>query len=242
MKKYSLIGRSLGHSFSPGFFAKYFEENSIEAKYELIELENLANCRDVIFQYDGCNVTIPYKEEIITHLDGLSWEAEAIGAVNVIEVSGSQFIGHNTDAYGFHQSIKPFLTYHHERALILGTGGASKAVAHVLKKIGLDIFYVSRNPTGGNQFSYQDVNEQMILSCKLIVNTTPVGMYPDSDKLIPLPYKSLTEEHLLVDLIYNPGKTRFLQEAEAFGATVLNGATMLKEQALKAYAIWNNNV
>lgn len=242
MKKYGLIGQSLGHSFSPKFFKEFFEKHKINATYELIELKELKGCRDVMGAYHGCNVTIPYKEAIIQHLDELSPEARAIGAVNVVANKNGYLIGHNTDAFGFHQSIKPFLTNRHERALILGTGGASRAVAFVFKQIGLDVFYISRNPSGENQFSYHDINENMINSCKVVVNTTPVGMYPNEEELILLPYSSLTDEHLLVDLIYNPIKTRFLQEAEAQGATILNGATMLKEQALKAYRVWNNNV
>lgn len=242
MNKYGLIGKSLGHSFSPTFFKDYFEEHRIDARYELIELDSLKDCREKILEFDGCNVTIPYKEEIIPFLDELSEEAQAIGAVNVIQVDSGKLIGHNSDAFGFHQSIKPFLTSAHERALILGTGGASKAVVHVLKNIGLDIFYLSRNPDGENQFSYNDANQQMIASCKIIVNTTPIGMYPNTEDLISIPYEFLTEEHLLVDLIYNPRKTRFLYEGETNRASILNGETMLKEQALKSYRIWNKDV
>lgn len=242
MKKYGLIGKQLGHSFSPSFFKNHFEENSIDATYELIELENLEGCREVLKSFDGCNVTIPYKEAIIPFLDDLSDEAKAIGAVNVIEMVDGKLIGHNTDAFGFHQSIKPFLTNLHERALVLGTGGASKAVAHVLKGIGLDVFYISRSPKNEDQFSYDQINEQMISSCKLIVNTTPIGMFPKEDELISIPYPFITAEHLSIDLIYNPRKTRFLQESEMQGAAILNGETMLKEQALKAYRIWNKDV
>jgi shikimate dehydrogenase len=242
MKKYGLIGQSLGHSFSPSFFKNYFEEHQIDAEYRLIELDDLKDCREIIGQFDGCNVTIPYKEAIIPFLDDLSEEAKAIGAVNVIENIGGRFVGHNTDAFGFQQSIKPFLTFQHERALILGTGGASKAVAYILKNIGLDLFYISRSPQAENHFSYDQVNDQMLSSCKMIVNTTPVGMFPNTQELIPLPYKCVTQEHLLVDLIYNPTKTRFLYEGEMQGAAILNGETMLKEQALKAYRIWNKNV
>lgn len=242
MKKYGLIGKSLVHSFSPSFFKEYFEEHTIDARYELIELDDLEGCREKILEFDGCNVTIPYKEKIIPFLDDLSDEARSIGAVNVIQVTDNRLIGHNSDAFGFHQSIKPFLTSAHERALILGTGGASKAVAHVLKTIGLDLFYISRTPDGDNQFGYHDMNEHMLSSCKMIVNTTPLGMHPNTDDLPPIPYNFLTEEHLLVDLIYNPRKTRFLYEGETNGASILNGETMLKEQALKSYRIWNKDV
>lgn len=242
MKHYGLIGKSLGHSFSPSFFKNYFEEQQVDAKYDLLELEDLKGCREIISEYNGCNVTIPYKEAIIPYLDGLSPEAEKIGAVNTIAVHNGKLLGFNTDAHGFHQSIKPFLTFHHERALILGTGGASKAVAYILKQIGLDVYYISRTPDNENEFPYEAINDQMIRSCKVIVNTTPVGMYPSENNLIALPYEHLSTEHLLVDLIYNPQKTRFLQEGEAHGATILNGETMLKEQALKAYRIWNEHV
>lgn len=239
MKRYGLIGKHLEHSFSPSFFKKYFEDNGISARYELIELSSLDGCREKILEFDGCNVTIPYKESIIPHLDELTDEAKAIGAVNTILNDGGKLIGHNTDSFGFHNSIKPFLTNEHERAIILGTGGASKAAEYVLKTIGLNIIFISRNPSAENEFSYEDVNENMIKACKLIVNTTPVGMHPNESELIELPYMSLTPSHLLVDLIYNPVKTRFLEEGEKSGATILNGLTMLKEQALKSYEFWS---
>lgn len=240
MKKYGLIGRSLGHSFSPDFFQKYFEDNHIDARYDLIELEQIEGVREAMADYDGCNVTIPYKEAIIPFLDECSPEAQKIGAVNVIKQVEGKFIGYNSDAFGFHQSIKPFLTFQHERAVIIGTGGASRAVAYVLKGLGIDVIFISRNPKGEDQFGYDEINEQMVRSCKLIVNTTPVGMVPNDQELIPIPYTALTADHLLVDLIYNPEKTRFLAEGERNGATILNGLSMLKEQALKSYDIWTN--
>lgn len=240
MKKYGLIGRSLGHSFSPDFFQKYFAENQIAASYGLIEVEDLSGIRAVLAEYDGCNVTIPYKEEIIRYLDECSEEARQIGAVNVIKNADGRLIGHNSDAFGFHQSIKPFLTNRHERAVILGTGGASRAVACVLKNLGVDLVFISRNPVGDDQFGYEEINEQMLRSCKLIVNTTPVGMAPNEQQRIAMPYHALTEEHLLVDLIYNPEKTSFLEEGEKNGATILNGLSMLHEQAFKSYDIWTN--
>lgn len=240
MKKYGLIGKHLQHSFSPGFFTNYFRENEIDATYELIEVEDLDTIRERIFDFDGCNVTIPYKEQIIPFLDEITDVAREIGAVNTIGVKEGKLIGHNTDAYGFHNSIKPFLSNKHERAIILGTGGASKAVRFILESIGVDVIYISRNPVGENQFSYEDINENMLRACKLVVNTTPVGMFPDTDALIPIPYNVLTPDHLLVDLIYNPEKTKFLQKGEEHGAMILNGMTMLKEQALKSYEFWNH--
>lgn len=240
MKKYGLIGKHLQHSFSPGFFADYFRENNINARYELIEVDNLESIRERISGFDGCNVTIPYKEQILPYLDEITDVAREIGAVNTIGIKDGKLIGHNTDAYGFHNSIKPFLSNKHERAMIIGTGGASKAVRYILESIGVDVIYISRNPEGDNQFSYEEINENMLRACKLVVNTTPVGMFPDVDGLISIPYSELTPDHLLVDLIYNPEKTLFLQKGEENGAMILNGMTMLKEQALKSYEFWNH--
>ena len=149
-------------------------------------------------------------------------------------------IGHNTDAYGFHQSIKPFLTNQHEKALILGTGGASKAIAFVLKNIGIDIFYISHSKTGDRIFPHNAVNDHMLRACKCIVNTTPVGMFPNEQQMIDFPYQHLTADHLVVDLIYNPEETLFLKAAKERGAMTLNGLTMLKEQALEAWKFWND--
>ncbi len=185
------------------------------------------------------NVTVPYKQEIIPFLDELTEEAESIGAVNTILFRNGKTIGANTDAHGFHQSIKPFLTNRHERALILGTGGASMAIAHVLKNIGIDVKFVSRNPENENEFSYDSINQYMLQAFKLVVNCTPVGTFPNVDECIPFPFEFLTEEHLCVDLIYNPAETKFLRLAKENGATILNGESMLKEQALKAWVLWN---
>ncbi|MFT5860633.1 MAG: shikimate dehydrogenase [Flavobacteriaceae bacterium] len=243
MKHYGLIGRSLKHSFSQSFFTGYFAAKSIEGKYHLIEIESLDELADTLSgKYEGINVTIPYKEEIIPFLDSLTEEAKAIGAVNVVEFLDGKKIGHNTDAFGFHQSIKPFLTNRHERALIFGTGGASKAVEFVLKSLGLDVIFISRTPQKENHFGYDEVNDLMIDACKLIVNTTPVGTFPDIDASIDLPFQALTEEHLVIDLIYNPAKTKFLEKSENAGATILNGETMLKQQALKSWEIWSKDV
>jgi len=241
MRKFGLIGKSLSHSFSKSFFDSYFVSNEIDASYENfefqdeIELSNFLNQNNV----DGCNVTIPYKEKILPFLDEISEEAATIGAVNTIHLEEGRWVGYNTDIFGFKQSIKPFLTNRHEKALILGTGGAAKAVAYVLKEIGIEVLTVSRKPKGRNQFAYSDINEYMIKACKLIVNATPVGMYPNIDESIEFPFSFLTQEHLVVDLIYNPEETRFLKNAKANHATILNGASMLKEQALKSWAIWN---
>ena len=238
MKRFGLIGKKLGHSFSKTFFTEYFDRHTIDASYENIELPYLEGLREKLVGFNGFNVTIPYKEAVIPFLDEIDPIAKEIGAVNTIKVVGNKWIGHNTDALGFHQSIKPFLTNKHERAIVFGTGGASKAICYILDKIGVDIVQISRSPKVG-QFDYGEVNEIMISNCKLIVNTTPIGMFPNIDNCIDLPFEALGEDHLVVDLIYNPEKTLLLHKAEEKGAAILNGASMLKEQALAAYKIWN---
>ncbi len=239
-KSFGLIGKTLKHSFSQSFFSDFFQQNGIDASYENFELQSKDEIGKLLrTPLSGLNVTIPYKETVMEFLDELSPEAAVIGAVNCIQFRDGKTIGHNTDAYGFHQSIKPFLTNKHERAMILGTGGASKAVVYVLKQIGIDCIFISRNPNGENQFSYSEINEHMLNACKLIVNCTPVGMYPDVEACIDLPFEFLTPEHLVVDLIYNPLKTSLLKKSETAGAQVLNGETMLKQQALMAWKIWS---
>lgn len=243
MRKFGLIGKSLGHSFSKAFFTSFFTKNKIDATYDNFEIDSVSLITDV-FQENivGCNVTIPYKEEIIPYLDELDEVAKEIGAVNVVHLIGGKSIGYNTDAFGFHQSIKPFMTNRHERALIFGTGGASKAVEYVLNSLGVNVIFISRNPSNKNHFSYSDVNENMIKACKLIINCTPIGTFPKTDECIDLPFSSLTEHHLVVDLIYNPMKTLLLKRAEESGAMILNGESMLKHQALKSWEIWNKSV
>ncbi|SFT43836.1 shikimate dehydrogenase [Lishizhenia tianjinensis] len=243
MKNYGLIGRTLKHSFSKDFFTEKFIKENTEAEYHNFEISDIKDVKEILKRGDlhGLNVTIPYKEAILPFLDEVSEEAKQIGAVNAIAFQNGKTIGHNTDAYGFARSIKPFLKNTHHRALILGTGGASKAVAHVLENIGLDVLFVSRDPKNEEHFSYSAINSFMVQACGLIVNTTPVGMYPNVDEMPDFPVEYLTPDHLVVDLIYNPEKTKFLEEAEKNGAEILNGLSMLKEQALKAYELWNNN-
>lgn len=242
--KYGLLGKHLSHSFSQRFFESYFKEHKIDASYELIELSSPDALKDFMLgsvaQYQGLNVTIPFKEHLLEFIDEVSSEAQIIGAINTIKVgSNGKICGYNTDAYGFHQSIKPFLDFNHHRAIILGTGGASKAVAFVLEKLGLDVFFISRNPIGSKQFSYSEINAQMLSTCKLVINCTPVGMFPNSDNLINIPYEFLTKKHLIIDLIYNPSETLFLKKSRESGATVLNGDSMLHQQALKSWELWN---
>ncbi|NOQ72644.1 MAG: shikimate dehydrogenase [Crocinitomix sp.] len=239
-KKYGLIGKSLDHSFSKAYFTQKFQDKGINARYENIELEKIADVVAIFTQnFDGCNVTIPYKETIIPFLDELSAEASLVQAVNTIEFKNGKTIGHNTDVYGFKQMIKPFFKSHHERAMIIGTGGAAKAVAYVLEELGVNVIYISRNPQGDRQFSYSDINENMIKFNGIIINTTPIGMHPNVGELVELPYEFMNEKHLAIDLIYNPSETLFLKNAKAQGAWTLNGLTMLHQQAEKAWGIWN---
>ncbi|MGV3630738.1 MAG: shikimate dehydrogenase family protein [Bacteroidota bacterium] len=242
MPEFGLIGKRLDYSFSKEFFTGFFERNHIPASYENIEIQLIGEIKAILAsgRYSGLNVTIPYKEAVIPFLDELSAEAQTIGAVNTIAFKNGKTTGHNTDAFGFRQSIKPFLNNKHERALVLGSGGASKAICHVLKDIGLDVLLVSRNPTGENQFGYGDINSHMLQACKMIVNCTPVGTFPDVDDKPALPTEFIGPDHFVADLIYNPEKTRLLREAEAKGAITLNGYSMLREQALKAWEIWNS--
>lgn len=241
MPEFGLVGKTLGHSFSKKYFEEKFQREAIESIFRNFELAEITEIETVfsISDLKGLSVTIPYKEVIIPYLDDLSEEATVIGAVNCISFQNGKKTGHNTDAFGFHQMIKPFLTNEHERAIILGTGGASKAVAYVLKKIGLNVISVSRNPQNG-QFSYDQINEHMLRACKVVVNCTPLGTFPDVDACVPFPFEFLTESHLCIDLIYNPEETKFLRESKSHGATTLNGLSMLKEQANKAWEIWNS--
>ena len=242
MKVYGLVGKTLQHSFSANFFSDYFVNENIVAKYQNFELKTIEDIQSVFdLQPAGLNVTIPYKESVIPFLDELDPIAEKIGAVNTIVFDGDKKIGYNTDAFGFKQTIKPFLNNQHERALIFGTGGAAKAVASVLKEIGVDVIFISRNPLGKNKhFNYSEVNLQMLNACKLMVNCTPVGTFPNSSDYLPLPYEGIGKDHLVIDLIYNPIKSKFLQKAESQGATIMNGEGMLKAQAMKSWSLWNN--
>lgn len=240
---FGLLGKSLGHSFSQEYFTKKFEAEGIDAVYQNIEIQEIDDAK-LVFETKnlrGLNVTIPYKTAVIPFLDGLSDEAAKIGAVNTIVNENGKWIGTNTDAFGFQQMIKPFLLNTHERALILGNGGASKAVAYVLKSIGLDVIFAARNPLEG-QFHLSDVNDIMVKHCGIIVNTTPVGTWPNVDDFIPIPFHALTDTHLVVDLIYNPEQTEFLKRASEHGVTTLNGLTMLYQQAEKSWQLWKATI
>jgi shikimate dehydrogenase len=242
MRRFGLVGKSLSHSFSKDYFQKKFAELEIQATYENFELAEIAEIKDLLLndKLSGLNVTIPYKEAVIPFLDEINPIAREVGSVNTIDFKNGKTIGHNTDIIGFENSLKPFLEHGMDRALILGTGGASKAVAHVLKEIGLDVLFVSRNPSGENQISYEECNANAVKWHKLIINTTPIGTSPNIEDAPKITYEGVTESHLLYDLIYNPAKTQFLIEGEKRGASIQNGLSMLKIQAEKSWEIWNS--
>lgn len=247
MSKYGLIGYPLSHSFSKKYFQEKFHKEQIKASYDLFELESIEKLPSLIEKHNlnGLNVTIPYKKAVIPFLNELSSTAEKTGAVNCIKVNNYKgkkaLIGHNTDVYGFKQSIKPFLESKHERALILGTGGASRAVSYVLREIGIDCLFVSRNPDVPNTIAYHDLNEFVIKAHLLIINTTPLGIYPKTESYPELPYSSITTNHFLYDLIYNPGQTIFLKKGKEKGALTMNGISMLHLQAEKSWEIFSSN-
>ncbi|MBA3898929.1 MAG: shikimate dehydrogenase [Bacteroidetes bacterium] len=244
MDKYGLIGHPLSHSFSKKYFNEKFLNEGIEAEYCLYDLPSLEHFSSILDDkaLKGLSVTIPYKESIIPFLDELDKSAKECGAVNCIKIeqlNGKPFLtGYNTDIYGFKQSIKPFLESKHSRALILGTGGASKAVQFVLKEIGVDFLLVSRNPKGNNQISYQDLNDYAIKAHLLIVNATPLGMSPNVDTFPPIPFEAISSDHFLYDLVYNPAESIFLNKGKEQGSMILNGLDMLKMQAEKAWEIF----
>ncbi|HET6244070.1 MAG: shikimate dehydrogenase [Bacteroidetes bacterium] len=244
MNHYGLIGYPLSHSYSKKYFQEKFITEKIAAHYELFELKTLDEFPALIKNntLEGLNVTIPYKQSIIPFLDVLDQTAQETGAVNCIKIIHQEnknlLKGYNTDVYGFKQSIKPFLESKHERALILGTGGASKAVAFVLKQIGIDCLFVSRTSGKPNSIAYQDINEYVIKAHLLIVNTSPLGMFPHPEYFPDLPYSDLTSEHFLYDLIYNPEETVFLKKGKEKGALTMNGISMLHLQAEKSWEIF----
>jgi shikimate dehydrogenase len=243
MTEYGLIGRTLKHSFSKTYFEKKFAQLGLtDHAYLNFELEKIEEVKELIAKHPnlkGFNITIPYKESIIPFLDELSAEAKAIGAVNCVKIRSGKLIGYNTDVFGFASSVKPFIEPHHNKALILGTGGASKAIAYALKNIGIEVFFASSSKQGATTFLYSQLNEHMIRAFKLIVNTTPLGMFPDVNVCPDIPYEFLTPEHLCYDAIYNPETTLFLQKAKAQGAVTIHGLSMLQLQAEKSWEIWN---
>ena len=250
MDCYGLIGYPLTHSFSSKFFTEKFRLEEIDAEYLNFEIEDILEFRRVILfnQYlRGLNVTIPYKEKVIPFLHRLSPEAKIIGAVNTIKVdrlNGDMYFyeltGYNTDYIGFKNSTSPLIIPEvHKKALILGTGGASKAIAYALTSMNIEWVYVSRSKREG-VISYDELTSDIVSDNKIIINTTPLGTYPDIENCPDIPYSFLTEQHLLYDLVYNPEETLFLRKGREQGATIKNGKEMLELQALEAWRIWNS--
>ncbi len=247
MKLYGLIGYPLSHSFSKKYFAQKFrDEGKPNEIYENYPIDNITKLETVVKQNPdlvGLNVTIPYKEQVLIYLDSIHDEAREISAANTIKIIRNKneihLSGYNTDVYGFRQSLIPHLKPHHTHALILGSGGASKAIKYVLESLNIQFMTVSRSLKGRNCISYQDIDKYILETYTVIINTTPLGTYPRVDEYPEIPYEYMSKQHLLYDLVYNPPLTAFLNYGKMKGATVINGLNMLHLQAEKSYEIWN---
>ncbi|MDR2956155.1 MAG: shikimate dehydrogenase [Prevotella sp.] len=243
---YGIIGNPLVQSFSPRFFNNKFEKEGIDAEYLKFEIPSIEEFPRIIQSHPnlkGLNVTIPYKQEIISYLDELDAQAKEVGAINVIKVScengKTKLKGYNSDLIGFQNSIQSLLKKDiHTKALILGTGGASKAVAKGLENLGIEYIFVSRTAKEG-QLTYLDLNKYILDQYKIIINASPIGTFPKVDEAPDIPYQHITSDHLLYDLVYNPAETKFLKQGKEQGAVIKNGAEMLELQALAAWEIWN---
>ena len=254
MKEYGLLGLTLGHSFSQKFFTEKFNREGIDAQYLNFEIPDISCLRDILFEHpclEGLNCTIPYKETLLPYLDEITPEAQEIGAVNVVKIQrdpnfsggrcmdGIRLTGYNSDIIGFTESISTFLKPHHRKALILGTGGAAKAIKVGLEKLGIDCTYVSRKG-GKDRLTYAEITPLTLQEYHVIVNCSPVGMYPHTDEAPDIPYNALSPNHLLYDLVYNPEMTMFLKYGAQHGATVKNGQEMLELQAIAGWNIWTS--
>lgn len=244
MKQFAIIGYPLVQSFSANLFNAKFEREHIDAHYDLYPIQHIEECKGIfdLPNLAGMNVTIPYKQAVIPYLDELAEEAAAIGAVNVIKVSernGKRWLkGYNTDVIGFRESMRLILKPYHKQALVFGTGGASKAISYGLKQLSIGVQLVSRTKKA-DTLTYQELTADIIRNHTILVNATPLGMFPDTNDCVPINYNALTPDHLLYDAIYNPDKTLFLQHGEHAGATIKNGLSMLNGQARAAWQIWN---
>ena len=239
MRHFGLIGRELGHSFSAKFFNAKFKSEEIDADYQLFEIESIIKLGELLGRnpLDGFNVTIPYKESIIPYLDDLSDVAREVGAVNCVEVRNGKLIGHNTDVTGIEASLHWLEADEGCKALVLGTGGASKAVQYVLRKRGVEFKVVSRDSNRGD-VTYETLTAEIIAEHKLIINTTPVGMYPNVDEAPAIDFEAIGSDHRIFDLIYNPAQTELLRRAEECGAQTMGGMLMLQTQAIASWHIW----
>ncbi|MFI5141172.1 MAG: shikimate dehydrogenase family protein [Bacteroidia bacterium] len=244
MKQLGLIGYPLSHSFSKKYFDEKFQKlNLSEYSFSVFSMEDVNQFPALLSEHKnliGLSVTIPHKEIVIPFLDEIDEVAKEIGAVNCIKITNGKLKGYNTDTLGFKQSLRPFLDVNHTKALVFGTGGAAKAVAYTLKKLNIDVWFVTRqkNTDLPNSFTYEELNEEIVSACKLLVNTTPLGMHPNINECPALPYNAITPQHLVYDLTYNPAETLFLKKAKEQGALISNGYNMLCFQADEAWGIW----
>ena len=249
MRTFGLIGYPLTHSFSQKYFSEKFKkENILHCRYLNFPIENIEKLNEIVENHEdliGLNVTIPYKELVKPLLSRVDETADAIGAINTIKIvrdeKSIRLLGFNTDAHGFYYALKPFLKDNHKQALVLGTGGSSKAIAYVLTKLDIQFHYVSRNPRDKNHLSYNQLNKDVVEKAQLIINTSPVGMFPNINNCPDIPYDYLTGNHLLFDLIYNPEQTLFLKKGQDKKAQTINGLSMLYLQAEKSWEIWNSD-
>lgn len=244
-KLFGLLGRDISYSFSRGYFTKKFTALNLEhhsyVNFDIPKIEDFPSIIENNESIKGINVTIPYKEEVMAYLDKIDKTAKEIGAVNTIKITKrGNLKGYNSDVVGFEKSIVPLLEKHHKKALILGTGGASKAIAYALKLNNIKYKFVSRKPKTKKQISYNDLSQEIIQDYSIIVNSTPLGTSPDVDKCPAIPYQFITSKHLLYDLIYNPEVSKFLAKGKANGAKIKNGYEMLELQAEESWRIWNS--
>ena len=248
MKQFGLIGYPLSHSFSEGYFTEKFRKEGISGcNYKALPIDNIDKFPDLIDEYPnlvGLNVTIPYKQQVMQYLDEIKEEAAVVGAVNTVKFEqreGKRYLcGYNSDVYGFEMSLGPMLKDVHKKALILGTGGASKAVKYVLNKLGIEHISASIEELQENEIRYEDITPEMIGERMVIINCTPLGTYPKVDGYPQIPYEYITSNHVLFDLVYNPEVTRFLQFGKDKGAATRNGLEMLHGQAERSWTIWNS--
>ncbi|MDB5196047.1 MAG: shikimate dehydrogenase [Flaviaesturariibacter sp.] len=243
MKLYGLIGKTLSHSFSKGFFAEKFAATGVTdcayENFELPSIDALQSLLDARQELCGLNVTIPYKEMVLPFLNEQTPAVKAIGACNCIKIENGKLTGYNTDAPGFKATLEPRLKAQHTHALVFGSGGASKAIQYILEELRIAYKVVSRKEVTG-QLGYENIDDVVLEKYKLLINTTPLGMSPNVDNDPPIPYEYLTPEHLLYDVIYNPAETKFLRKGRERGAATCNGHEMLVNQAEESWRIWNN--
>lgn len=243
MRLFGLIGNQLTHSFSKKYFTEKFEKESIsECRYELFPLRTITELPRLLKEnpeLEGLNVTVPYKQQVLPFLHTSKLPA-GLTACNCIDIQNGMLTGYNTDVTGFELSLKPLLRSHHNKALILGNGGATAAVVFVLQKLGIDPTIVSRTPDDISMLSYRNLTRNVINDHHIIINTTPLGMYPDEDSCPDIPYQFISDKHLCYDLIYNPAKTLFLKKGKERGAAIKNGEEMLVLQAEESWRIWNS--